>query len=332
MKIYFVHSSHHEGLLREERCKVIITFARVRRVLDTDEYYRFKPYLPGGYPEILVDSGGFQLQRGDVQTTMRINTEEYSRWLKDAIVKYPEIVGYMNLDLVQLPKSEPWVRCKKCKAEEKLEAELRKKFQEKLKCKVCGETTKIVRKPATETLDQKTKRMELSAIITLENQFIMEQNGLRPIPVWHDGEPEEYLSLYCRNYEWVAIGGLVGRLKSKDYYRKLVNRITQNYPDNKIHLLGIGITGIDAFRQGKIYSVDFSTWSTVARYGHIIVTDPKQLIKEIKLPDEDRERLRHDQQFQIDITRKSIKNIQMFEETISNMKIDSYQHILRLEK
>jgi len=294
---------------------------------------KFVPYLPEGYSEIIIDSGGFQLQRGDVQVTMPISVKTYASWLNSAIKKYPEIVGYMNLDLVQLPGYTQYIKCKQCKNEEKAPL-WQKKFLKEItktkKCKLCGGRLKLVRKSHPETLEEKTKRMELSAIISLENQFILEGEGLSPIPVWHDGEPEEYLRYYCDRYQWVAIGGLVGRLKSKDYYRKLVNRITQNYPNTDFHLLGIGITGIEAFRQGKIFSTDFSTWSTVSRYGHVIVTDPKQLIKEVKMSDEDRDRLRHDQEFQLEVTRQSIKNIQMFEKSVNDMKITEYQNIMRL--
>ena len=46
---------------------------------------------------------------------------------------------------------------------------------------------------------------------TLNNQKIMEEAGLRPIPVFHYSEdPEKYLKPLIKKYDYIAVGGMVG--------------------------------------------------------------------------------------------------------------------------
>jgi len=306
MKIYFVFSSHFGHILREENCRILVSFANVKRTIDLNQYYGFIPKLPEGFPEILIDSGGYQLQTG-VRTSMRISVSEYSRWLIDALDKYPEIVGYMNLDILNDP------------------------------------------------------------LETMNNQFRIESEGLKPVPTWHDSDPQEFLSFYCSHYEWVAIGGLVGkRALGKRYITNLCNWMHQEYPGIKFHLFGIGISGALGYQQSSPYSCDFSTWSTVSRYGHAIVnrkTDPQyftpgdggQLIKEIMLPlnirkkllatvevidkswneynpDEPRmkniKNIDHDLILHEQLTREAVVNIKMFENQINEKSGKEYQGLL----
>ena len=156
---------------------------------------------------------------------------------------------------------------------------------------------------------------------TLKNQTYLESEGLKPIPVWHGGEDIDFLDLYCERYDWVAIGGIVKKyMSSKESVVKLLNFITQRHPNTKFHLLGIGISGIKAYFQIRPYSVDFSTWSTVARFGHAIVEDEKQIIKEVQLPKADRDRLRIDADYQRKVTRIGVKNILTFERRLSELE------------
>ena len=50
---------------------------------------------------------------------------------------------------------------------------------------------------------------------TLENQRRLEEEGLRPIPVFHVGEDFGYLERYCEEYDYVALGGMVPHLRFK---------------------------------------------------------------------------------------------------------------------
>lgn len=168
---------------------------------------------------------------------------------------------------------------------------------------------------------------------SMENLFYMESQGLHPIPVWRDGEPMEYLDYYCMHYPWVSVGGLTGTAKpGKKYMIGLVNKLVQSYPGTKFHLFGVGISGVLAFKQMRPYSTDFSTWSTVARFGHAIVLDKRQIIKEVQMPKEERDRLRVDAEFQRELTRKAIRNIKFFEQTISEMEDTDHQLIMKIRR
>jgi hypothetical protein len=46
----------------------------------------------------------------------------------------------------------------------------------------------------------------LTAEKTLENQRIMEKAGLHPIPCFHFGEPMEFLDMYVKEYDYLALG------------------------------------------------------------------------------------------------------------------------------
>ena len=61
---------------------------------------------------------------------------------------------------------------------------------------------------------------------TKKNQKIMEDNGLNPIPVFHYGEPFEYLDwLVEQGYTYIGIGGTVG--KSVQQREKFFNDRTE---------------------------------------------------------------------------------------------------------
>ncbi len=115
---------------------------------------------------------------------------------------------------------------------------------------------------------------------TWENQKIMEDAGLNPIPVFHYGENFEWLEMYLKKqYDYIAIGGLVGGKTSK--LMKWLDFVWNRYlcgsnglPVTKIH--GFGITIPRLVIRYPWYSVDSSSWATVARMGAVIVPKYKK--------------------------------------------------------
>lgn len=109
---------------------------------------------------------------------------------------------------------------------------------------------------------------------TLENQYIMEQAGLSPLPVFHVGEPIEYLEHYVKNYDYIALGGMVG--KPKNVLVSWLNNCFGNYicddkglPKVKIH--GFGLASFPLMLNYPFYSVDNTKWVKVSRMGAIYV-------------------------------------------------------------
>lgn len=88
------------------------------------------------------------------------------------------------------------------------------------------------------------------------------------IPVWHKSRgKEEYVHL-CKNYDYIAIGGITGQ-KEKNNFQKYIRWFKQiaDEHNTKVHLLGATdkITLSSGF-----FSADSTAWQTV-RYGGVAV-------------------------------------------------------------
>ena len=109
---------------------------------------------------------------------------------------------------------------------------------------------------------------------TLDHQAYMEKKGVRPLPCFHFGEDPAYLEYYIERYEYITIGGMVGR--SGVALRNWLDNIWQNYlvdgsgrPRLKVH--AFGITSVDIMGRYPWYSVDSSTWAQAGAFGDVVV-------------------------------------------------------------
>lgn len=106
---------------------------------------------------------------------------------------------------------------------------------------------------------------------TWKNQMIMEEAGLKPLPVFHYGEDEKWLQRYLRaGYEYIALGGMV---KTPNLIMWLDN-IWHKYltddsgmPIIKVH--GFGLTSLSLMLRYPWYSVDSTSWVVTGRLGGI---------------------------------------------------------------
>ena len=111
-------------------------------------------------------------------------------------------------------------------------------------------------------------------VATLKNQRIMEEAGLCPLPCFHFGEDFRYLHYYMENYDYIAMGGMVGR-KSRDlssWLDKCFNLLCDNsdrVPKIKVH--GYGMTSILLMIRYPWYSVDSTSWVVQSRLGDILI-------------------------------------------------------------
>ncbi len=111
---------------------------------------------------------------------------------------------------------------------------------------------------------------------TWQNQWVMEQLGVKPLPCFHAGEPEEYLEHYVANYEYITLGGMVGA--SSRQLMIWLDRIWEKYltdgsgrPRLKVH--GFGITAVPIMERYPWHSVDSSSWIQSAAFGSIITPE-----------------------------------------------------------
>ena len=111
---------------------------------------------------------------------------------------------------------------------------------------------------------------------TYQNQLAMEQLGAPPLPCFHFGEDERYLEHYVKNYEYITIGGMVGKPSAQ--LARWLDRIWEKYmvdhtgkPRLKVH--AFGITAIPIMERYPWYSVDSSSWIQSAAFGSIITPE-----------------------------------------------------------
>lgn len=110
---------------------------------------------------------------------------------------------------------------------------------------------------------------------TLRNQKIMEKAGLNPMPVFHRGEPVEYLIDYIENYDYIGLG--MGRaIGNMGQIYLWLDRIfsqhicdAEGMPKTKVH--GFGMTSLKLMMRYPWYSVDSTSWVITGRVGSIFV-------------------------------------------------------------
>lgn len=95
-----------------------------------------------------------------------------------------------------------------------------------------------------------------------------ERTGKKSIPVWHKGRGIDYWQWMCRNYSYVAIGGLVFHVRRQEY--DLIRRMVDYayYCGTKVH--GLGFTRTKEISNYRFFSVDSSSWSKAAARGQQI--------------------------------------------------------------
>lgn len=98
------------------------------------------------------------------------------------------------------------------------------------------------------------------------------------IPVWHKSRGiKEWIEM-TKEYDYVAIGGIVVReIKSKDYknFTQLLEIAKQN--NCKVH--GLGFTNLNKLKDYKFYSVDSTSWLSGGRFGTLYFFNGSNLVQ-----------------------------------------------------
>jgi hypothetical protein len=246
MKMYLVYSNEYHKEMVEYEANLMMTYASI----PVDKHGSVT--IPSGFKDVLIDSGGFQLQTG-VKGGRDISVSGYSAWLQYALPLFPEIKGYMAMDVMNDTKQ------------------------------------------------------------TLKNLDYMKSEGLKPLPVWHPNEGWDLLTEYCSEYEYVAVGGIAGKRKnSSGYLKKLFDTILTTYTGNRFHFLGVGLRAGVALRSYRPYSIDFSTWLNVFRFGnHIVWTDDGMLVEKRMSP-EDSLRIKKDPIYRRNVVTEVLENMKLY--------------------
>jgi len=126
-----------------------------------------------------------------------------------------------------------------------------------------------------------------------KNYLYMKSKGIDIIPTFHYGEDYLYLDKYCRDYDYIALGG-VAQLKTYprvsawlDYCFSIIKR---HWP-KKVH--GFALTGERYMKRYPFYSVDSSSWSIGSRIGTVAREEKKGMYKPLHYSERDKKNIEH---------------------------------------
>jgi hypothetical protein len=101
---------------------------------------------------------------------------------------------------------------------------------------------------------------------TVKNERYMKEKGLNPLPVFHLGEPINYLDLILDSEcTYFALGGMVQSQNLDAWLISVWEHIYRKRPDIKVH--GFGMTNFDLILKYPWYSCDSSSWASGVRFG-----------------------------------------------------------------
>lgn len=90
------------------------------------------------------------------------------------------------------------------------------------------------------------------------------------IPVWHKSRGLDYWKKIVREYDYVAIGGIVTKeIKPQEY--KIFTALLKMAKDNNCKVHGLGFTNLKSLYKYHFYSVDSTSWKSGNRFGTIYI-------------------------------------------------------------
>jgi hypothetical protein len=100
------------------------------------------------------------------------------------------------------------------------------------------------------------------------NNFLdMERAGIHALPAWHHGEPLSWLEKYCRQTDYVALGGIAKMSRYTDQLISIISRALSHIPKGvKVHLFGITSVFILKKFGAQVESVDSTSWLAAKRF------------------------------------------------------------------
>lgn len=113
--------------------------------------------------------------------------------------------------------------------------------------------------------------LDIDGILGYDNvkkirEYIESKTHKKSIPVWHKSRGLEEWKNLVKEYDYVAIGGIVTKeIKSNEY--KYFNALLKIAKENKCKVHGLGFTGLKQIPKYKFYSVDSTSWKSGSRFG-----------------------------------------------------------------
>lgn len=105
---------------------------------------------------------------------------------------------------------------------------------------------------------------------------IESRTGVLSIPVWHKGRGKDYYVRMCKEYPYVAIGGIVIQEASRDVFEKAFPWFINIAHENGSRVHALRYTQFAGLRRFRFDSVDSTSWSRGSRWGEVCVFKPNE--------------------------------------------------------
>jgi hypothetical protein len=116
--------------------------------------------------------------------------------------------------------------------------------------------------------------VDLSAKGSYDNQQVMKGRGLKPIPIFHQGEHERWLERYIKDgetYIGISTAKDLRNTEQKNWLDWVFSMITDAKGRPHVRTHGFGVTNISLLHRYPWYTADSTTWSLAAGFGLIYV-------------------------------------------------------------
>jgi hypothetical protein len=107
--------------------------------------------------------------------------------------------------------------------------------------------------------------------------------GRKCIPVWHKSRGLDYWKRMCKDYDYVAIGGIVTKEIKRTEYDVFIP-LLKIAKENGCKVHGLGFTNLKGMQKYPFYSVDSTSWLSGNKFGAVYLFDGKTMIKQKKAP------------------------------------------------
>lgn len=101
--------------------------------------------------------------------------------------------------------------------------------------------------------------------------------GVPCIPVWHKGRGKEYFLGMCKDYRYVAIGGIVTQEIPKAVYEQSFPWFIAKAHEQGSKIHGLGYTSLAGLKRYRFDSVDSTSWSRGSRWGEVCLYEPQEI-------------------------------------------------------
>jgi hypothetical protein len=98
--------------------------------------------------------------------------------------------------------------------------------------------------------------------------------GKKPIPVWHKNRGKQYFIDMCKNYPYVAIGGIVTQEIPRKKYESAFPWFIKTAHENGAKIHGLGYTSLRNLPKYHFDSIDSTSWLSGNRSGKVFTFNP----------------------------------------------------------